>query len=163
MRTLKTWLIFFCLSLPLFADASLPFKETRYIYAIDKTLILEGFITFTEHNIIIEYLKPEPKVLTYFEEQLSIQDQNGYQMIDIQKNPMLSYFFMIIKAIHENNTVLIDSFFEQHKEGNTLKLIPKDTVANVLEDVQVVYQKNALKSLHVKVKNGDRIGIEIME
>lgn len=44
----------------------------------------EGFITFGEHNIMIEYNKPESKVLTYFEDTLTIQDQSGYTTVNVQ-------------------------------------------------------------------------------
>jgi hypothetical protein len=144
----------------LFADSS-SFQETRYLYALDKNVTLEGFITFGEQNIIIEYVKPESKVLTYFEEKLSIQDQNGYKVIDAQSMPSMNYFFMIIKAVHDENSVLLNSFFETKTEGDETLLTPKGVAAEVLEEVRITRQATKLKSLHVKIKNGDRITIEI--
>lgn len=137
------------------------FQEIRYLYALDKNVTLEGFITFGEQNIIIEYTQPESKVLTYFEEKLTIQDQNGYKMIDAQSMPSLNYFFMVIKAVHEQNNALLDSFFDAHTKGDETLLSPKGVAAEVLEEVRITRQTGALKSLHVKMKNGDRIGIEI--
>lgn len=145
----------------LFANDASTFKETRYLYALDKTIELEGFITFGEQNIIIEYAKPESKVLTYFEEKLTIQDQNGYKVIDTQRMPSMNYFFMIIKAVHDENNVLLNSFFEAKTEGEETLLSPKGVVAEVLEEVRITRQATKLKSLHVKIKNGDRITIEI--
>lgn len=149
-----------CTTLFLFADAS-GFKETRYMYALDKNITLEGFITFGEQNINIEYTKPESKVLTYFEEKLTIQDQNGYKVIDAQSMPSLNYFFMIIKAVHDENSVLLNSFFDAKTEGDETLLSPKGVAAEVLEEVRIIRQARELKSLHVKIKNGDRITIEI--
>ena len=140
---------------------SASFKETRYLYALDKNVTLEGFITFGEQNIIIEYVTPESKVLTYFEEKLTIQDANGYQVVDAQRMPSLNYFFMIIKAVHEQNNALLDSFFEATTKGDETLLLPKGVAAEVLEEVRITKQTGALKSLHVRIKNGDRIGIEI--
>jgi len=156
-------LIVLCLLslLHLFANDAAAFKETRYLYALDKTITLEGFITFGEQNIIIEYVKPESKVLTYFEEKLTIQDQNGYNVIDAQSMPSMNYFFMIIKAVHEENSVLLDSFFEAKIEGEETLLSPKGVAAEVLEEVRITRHATKLKSLHVKIKNGDRITIEI--
>jgi len=147
--------------LSLFANDSAAFTETRYLYALDKTITLEGFITFGEQNIIIEYVKPDSKVLTYFEERLSIQDQNGYNVIDAQSMPSMNYFFMIIKAVHDENSVLLDSFFEAKIEGEETLLIPKGVAAEVLEEVRISRHATKLQSLHVKIKNGDRITIEI--
>ena len=156
-------LIVLCLLslLHLFANDAAAFKETRYLYALDKTITLEGFITFGEQNIIIEYVKPESKVLTYFEEKLTIQDQNGYNVIDAQSMPSMNYFFMIIKAVHEENSVLLDSFFEAKTQGDETLLSPKGVAAEVLEEVRITRQATKLQSLHVKIKNGDRITIEI--
>ena len=147
--------------LSLFANDASSFKETRYLYALDKNITLEGFITFGEQNIIIEYTKPESKVLTYFEEKLTIQDQNGYQIVDAQSMPSMNYFFLIIKAVHDENSVLLDSFFEAKTEGDETLLSPKGVAAEVLEEVRIIRQEKKLKSLHVKIKNGDRITIEI--
>lgn len=145
----------------LFANDASTFKETRYLYALDKNITLEGFITFGEQNIIIEYVKPESKVLTYFEEKLTIQDQNGYKVIDAQSMPSMNYFFMIIKAVHDENSVLLDSFFDAKTKDDETLLIPKGVAAEVLEEVRIIRQEKKLKSLHVKIKNGDRITIEI--
>lgn len=145
----------------LFANDASTFKETRYLYALDKTIELEGFITFGEQNIVIEYVKPESKVLTYFEEKLTIQDQNGYNVIDAQSMPSMNYFFLIIKAVHDENSLLLDSFFEATTKGDETLLSPKGVAAEVLEEVRITRQATKLKSLHVKIKNGDRITIEI--
>ena len=147
--------------LHLFANDASTFKETRYLYALDKTIELEGFITFGEQNIVIEYVKPESKVLTYFEEKLTIQDQNGYNVIDAQSMPSMNYFFLIIKAVHDENSVLLDSFFETTTKGDETLLSPTGVAAEVLEEVRITRQVTKLKSLHVKIKNGDRITIEI--
>ena len=160
---MKAFALYLFCSLLLFGATFSNFKETRYLYALDKNITLEGFITFGEQNIIIEYVKPESKVLTYFEEKLTIQDQNGYNVIDAQSMPSLNYFFMIIKAVHDENSVLLDSFFDAKTKDNETLLIPKGVAAEVLEEVRIVRQAKKLKSLQVKIKNGDRITIEILD
>ncbi|MDD3324023.1 MAG: hypothetical protein PHN38_02735 [Sulfurospirillaceae bacterium] len=152
-------LLFFALTL----FAQNPFKETRYIYAIDKTLLLEGYITFGEQNVIIEYTKPQPKVLTYFEGGLSIQDENGYTATQLNANSAMNYFFMIIKAIEENNDALLESFFTSKTDAQTTILEPKDTASQMVQEVKITKNGNKLKSLHVELKNGDRITIETVD
>ncbi len=158
-------IIVLCLALllSLFANDASNFKETRYLYALDKNITLEGFITFGEQNIVIEYVKPESKVLTYFEEKLTIQDQNGYKVIDAQSMPSVNYFFMIIKAVHDENTLLLDTFFDAKTDGEETRLSPKGVAAEVLEEVRIIRHDKKLHSLHVKIKNGDRITIEVMD
>ena len=163
MINLKVFFALIFFSFSLFANSPVQFKETRYIYAIDKNIFFEGFITFGKENIIIEYIKPEQKVLTYFEEKLSIQDQNGYQIIDTFSAPTIKYFFMIIKAINEENNVLLDSYFDQVLKDATIILIPKGIAAEVLNEVILKKNGKKLEYLHVKIKNGDRITIEIVD
>jgi len=158
---MKMIILYLASILSLFANDAAAFKETRYLYALDKTITMEGFIRFGEQNIVIEYVKPESKVLTYFEEKLTIQDQNGYKVIDAQSMPSMNYFFLIIKAVHDENNVLLDSFFDAKIEGDETLLSPKGVAAEVLEEVRISRQGKKLKSLHVKIKNGDRITIEI--
>ena len=156
-------LLLFFMPFVLFGADSSNFKETRYIYALDKNIVFEGVITFGEQNINIEYIKPEPKVLTYFEEKLTIQDQNGYKVVDGQSMPSMNYFFMIIRAVHDQNSILLDSFFDATTKGNETLLSPKGVAAEVLEEVRILRQDKELKALNVKIKNGDRISIEIMD
>lgn len=163
MFTLRIFFFLFVLSGALFANTPSQFKETRYSYALDKNISFEGFITFGEQNIVIEYIKPEAKVLTYFEEKLSIQDQNGFKMVDTTSTPAIHYFFMIIKAIHDENSVLMDSFFDQKIEGKEAILTPKGVTAEILMEVRIKRNGKKLESLHVKIKNGDRITIEIVD
>jgi len=56
---------------------------------------------------------------------------------------------------------LLDSFFEATTKGDETLLSPKGVAAEVLEEVRITRQATKLKSLHVKIKNGDRITIEI--
>ncbi len=161
---MKNIIVLVLLLCTFFANASSTFKETRYVYALDKNISFEGFITFGEHNIMIEYNKPESKVLTYFEDTLTIQDQSGYTTVNVQSMPSLSYFFMIIKAVHDENTLLLDSFFDTTVTNeNQTHLAPKGVTAEILESVSIKRRSRELKALHVKIKNGDRISIEIMD
>jgi hypothetical protein len=146
-----------------FADASSHFQETRYVYALDKNLTLEGYISFREQSILLEYVKPENKLLTYYEGNLSIQDAQGYRTIDTAQMPSLRYLFTVIKAVHDEDQSLLEHFFDASKHGDTLHLTPKGAVQELLESIDVVTKKAVLKSLHVRMKNGDRILIEIQD
>jgi hypothetical protein len=68
---------------------------------------------------------------------------------------------MIIKAVHDENSVLLDSFFDAKTKDDETLLSPKGVAAEVLEEVRITRHAKKLQSLHVKIKNGDRITIEI--
>ena len=70
---------------------------------------------------------------------------------------------MILKAVHEQNTLLLERFFDATTHENQTTLLPKEAVANLLEEVIITYQNKHLHSLHVKMKNKDRIEIEILD
>lgn len=158
MKTMVVLLLFLC---SLLASASSGFKETRYLYALDKNISLEGYITFGAQNIVIEYVKPESKVLTYFEEKLTIQGQNGYTMVDAQA--LFKLFFYDYQSGAWWKQPFIEFFFDTTTKGNQTLLSPKGITAEVLEEVHIERHNKQLKALHVKIKNGDRISIEIVD
>ena len=150
-------------TLSLFASSGSHFKETRYLYALNKSIELDGYITFGDYNIMIEYVKPTYKVLTYFEEKLTIQDDNGFQSIEAQKMPSINYFFMIVKAVHDDNMTLIDTFFTSQTTNTLTTLTPIGVAAEVLEKASIKKDGTGLRFLEVSLKNGDRISIEILD
>lgn len=139
------------------------FHETRYSDGLARTFSLEGLITFNDQQTIIEYVKPQTKMLVYFEGMLSLQDEHGYRMIDRASAPSAHYFFMLIRALHEDDKAQLEAFFTWEEAGKKVHLVPKNPVDEVLENVDVVYKKEGLKSLHVRMKNKDWIRIEILD
>ena len=139
------------------------FVESRYIDAFERELKLEGFISFVGEQIVIEYIKPKERVIVYFNDMVSSQDANGYEMVDFAKSPSIYYLFMLIKALHVQDKNSLDSFFEWVQNGDIAELLPKDVASGVVEKASVLYENSALKYIHVELKNSDRIKIEIVK
>lgn len=157
----KCILIFLFVQSFLFAESTFHFKEKRYLYALDQNISLEGDITFRESSILLEYSQPESKLLTFFDRNLSIQDAQGYRIINITTTPMVHYFFLVLQAIHEKNQALIQTFFDLQKTGEIQRLMPKDIAKEVIEEITVTMHQDQIQSFQVNIKNGDRIYIEI--
>jgi hypothetical protein len=139
------------------------FLETRYRDALEKSFELEGAITFNDEQIVLEYFKPDEKVIVYFEGAVSLQDSGGYQSIDFETSPSIHYFFMLIEALHVKEKERLEAFFEWQDLGEEIHLVPREVVRDVIGGVKVLYKDEALKSLHVTLENGDWIRIEIIE
>lgn len=142
---------------------SFSFLETRYSDALEKSFELEGVITFNGEQIILEYIKPQEKVIVYFEGAISLQDSNGYQIINFETSPSIHYFFILIKALHVKDKEQLEAFFEWREFDNEILLLPKDVTQNIIRNVKVLYKNDMLESLHVSLKNSDWIRIEIIE
>ena len=139
------------------------FVENRYIDAFEREFKLDGFISFNNEQIVIEYVKPKERVIVYFNDMVSSQDANGYEIVDFATSPSIHYLFMLIKALHTQDKNVLAGFFEWVQNENMVELLPKDIAGGVIERVSVVYENEMLKSIHVELKNNDRIKIEIVE
>lgn len=162
MKKVLFILIVFCNIV--FASNSSKFSEIRYVNALDKTFTLSGNISFSENDIKIEYLHPQPRIITYQDELLIIKENNSTKTVEINSQPVMGYFFMIIRAIYDDNYILLDSFFdiEEVELGHT-KLIPKDLSAQYLEDIVFYKDERNLKLLKIVTTSQDRIEIEVFD
>ena len=139
---IKFFLIFL-LGCSLFASES--FKETRYIYSVDKEIHYEGEITFAQDSIKIEYTKPTHQIIEYLSE-----DENAQK----------KYFYLIVKSIHDDNSVLLNDFFTESTDGKATTLLPKELIGDFIKKVRFKKDKNSLDFLQIYMKNEDWIKIE---
>ncbi|MEW6551509.1 MAG: hypothetical protein AB1389_05185 [Campylobacterota bacterium] len=158
------FLLGFMLSwLCLFAQDSVSkFSETRYINAINKTINLRGEIAFSTNSIKIDYIEPKQSII-YENEVLHITNEKGNKSININSEPIMGYFFMIIKAIHDNDYVLIESYFDMKQTDLSTKLIPKDIAKKYIEEITFTKTNTVLQSLRVITTKKDRIEIEVID
>lgn len=133
------------LGFSLFASES--FKETRYIYSIDKEIYYEGEITFAKESIKIEYTKPTHQSIEYFSE---------------DKNAQKKYFYLILKSIHDEDTVLLNDFFIESEDGNVTTLLPKELIGDYIKQVRFKKDENTIEFLQIYMKNDDWIKIETL-
>ena len=77
--------------------------------------------------------------------------------------PSINYFFMIVKAVHDDNMTLIDTFFTSQTTNTLTTLTPIGVAAEVLEKASIKKDGTGLRFLEVSLKNGDRISIEILD
>lgn len=156
------WLFLLFATLSIEAE-DLAFNETRYINALDKTLTLSGNISFSDERIKILYKEPQEKTIIYQDEMLTIIDGKNLKTISINSEPVMGYFFMVIKAIHDENYVFLDTFFTTEHFDTYTKLTPKETVAKYLHEILFYKNKKNLKFLKMLTTAQDRIEIEVLD
>lgn len=138
------------------------FIETRYINAINKTINLNGDIAFGTNHIKIDYSELKQSIV-YEDEVLHITNEKGKKSININSEPVMGYFFMIIKAIHDDDYVLLDSYFDMKQTDLSTKLIPKDIAKKYIEEITFTKHNSALQFLRVVTTKKDRIEIEVID
>lgn len=156
------WVFLLFVAISLKAE-SLAFNETRYINALDKTLTLSGIISFDNESIKITYKEPQQKTILYRDEILTIDDGKNSKTISITSEPVMGYFFMVIKAIHDENHTLLDTFFTTEYFDTYTKLTPKELVAKYVQEVLFYKNKENLKFLKMVATSQDRIEIEVLD
>ena len=137
--------LLFLLLLSLNADEK--FKESRYIYAIEKQIHYEGAISFTEDLIEITYEKPKKENISY-----SRDDTLAYKR----------YFFTLLKAIYSEDETLLEEFFEIQKESQKTILLPKERAQDYIKKVEFKKSKKGLDFLKIMMQNSDWILIETL-
>ncbi len=133
------------LFLALHVNAGELFKESRYIYAIDKTLEYEGEITFKKSSVEIAYTKPKEEKIIYLED-----DENR------QKRA----YFMILKAIYSEDITLLKEFFEMKEEESKTLLLPFGVLGDYMRQVEFKKVGRDLEYLKIQMQNEDWIEIE---
>ncbi|WP_024954798.1 hypothetical protein [Sulfurospirillum arcachonense] len=140
-------ILFILLLLVLHVNANESFKETRYIYAIDKKIEFQGSITFLEKSIDIVYTKPKEEKVTYLKEDENLQRKT---------------FYMILQAIHSSNEALLNEYFEIKKIQTKEVLTPVGILRDYIREVEYKKEENILEFIKIQMQNDDWILIETL-
>lgn len=144
--------------------ASGEFTEKRYIYALNKTIILKGTIFMADDSTIVRYTSPEKKVLTQFGKTLTIEDVESKtsQVIDLSKRIDMSLYFSFMRSIHNKDFTGLKTYFMINKEGNIYHLSPKSDVKRAILKIDITMKNDELKRMVIYFVNEDVIEIETL-
>ena len=134
------------------------FKEERYLYALDKRVIRKGTIRSSREGLEILYDK-DGQSLLYHNDTLIITEGKQRKTVDLDHDPVMKIFFVLLNAIFHDDTGRLGRFFTiQSRDGERI-LSPKKPISAKL--IKVIYRKRKrLDYLRIYLKNGDRISIE---
>jgi len=136
------------------------FSETRYSYAFDKSITLQGEISFELNSLEIKY-KNSDRIIIYKDSVLSIKENDIILEIDDMQIQRLGLLFEIILLVYFDDTTLLEDKFEIQKNQNEVLLIPKEEMSRIIEKIILLKSQNNLKELRVFLKNSDNIKISI--
>ena len=141
-------------------SSSFNFSETRYSYAFDKSVALQGKIDFEVNALRIKY-ENNDRTIIYENSILSIKDGETDLELDYMQSQRLSSFFEILLLVNANDTKLLEEKFEIIKDKNKIVLNPKDELGEHIKNIHLVKSNTQLKELKLFLKNGDNIKISI--
>lgn len=150
--------IFFLWTFTLLLSDTIHFRENRYIYALDKTVVKTGVIASSKDSLTIAYDKSGQKLL-YDGESLTIANHKGTKVIDLNKDIVTKLFFVLLQAIFHDDKKQLKQFFTIESRGSQRILYPRELASGHI--TKIIYKKsNKLDYLHIYLKNQDRISIE---
>ena len=161
---MKIFLALFIFSLSLFAD-SFSFKESRYIYSIDKTIEMEGKITFKSNGMYIDYSKPEVRHIRYNSKAMDVVNSEGkiIQHIDLNEEPMMKVYMEFLERLYRGDFDALSDDFKVQKTETTVILTPIPPVDKVVTSVLVHKNSKGLQQIKTKMSSGDEITIHIAQ
>ena len=131
-------LLMILIQVSLYAN-TLHFKEERYIHSIDTSFYKKGVITFEENKIITSYSNSND-TLIYTTDTLTIKNSQETKKVDLTKNMQIKIFFLLLKAIYENDLIILEQFFTIAQEDTTYILTPKASISSYISTIS--YKKN---------------------
>ncbi len=139
---------------------SFNFTELRYRDAIERSIELQGEISFLEDGLNIYY----PKKLKNLEYKNGVliysENSKEIELNDIQSAQITRYFDILI-LLHNGDESSLEEMFEvSHDFGGTM-LKPKGSIKNYIDSIELFKEKKALKYVKLFLKNSDYITITI--
>lgn len=136
------------------------FTEIRYSDAIDKSIHLDGIISFDDESLEILYEKSD-KRLVYEDEEMSMHMGDEEISLETSEVIKIAQYFEIIILLYEGDNNKLQENFTIKTEGETTLLFPKDEMNNYIGKIKLVHEKENLKSLKLYLTNDDTIKISI--
>lgn len=156
---MRFFLISLIFSTVLFSS-SFNFSETRYSYAFDNSITLQGQIDFEVNSLIIKY-ENNNKTISYKDSILKIKDNETILELDHMQTQRLSLFFEILLLVNSNDIKLLEEKFKIIKDNNIIVLNPKNELREHIKNIHLLKSKTQLKELKLFLKNSDNIKISI--
>lgn len=152
------FLTLYCISL---MSTPIKFKESRYIEATGKTMILKGDIDFVKDSITVRYSSPAKKTLIVVGNTLTVENADGSkETLELSKNKQFSFYFSIFRHINEKNTDAFKDFFEVIKTRDWYKMSPKGELKKNIVAITVKTETDKPKNIKIELINGDKIEID---
>ena len=161
---MKIVALLFLTLLTLFAG-SYNFDETRYIYSIDKTLEMQGKITFDEKGMRIDYSAPEVRHIIYDGLSMKVvgSDAKVLQEVDLNEQPMMKVYMDFIHKLYRGDYEALSENFSIKQTQTVVMLTPIPPIDKIITSVIVHKKAKGLSQIKTKMSNGDTITLHITQ
>lgn len=143
----------------LFSD-SFYFTEERYSDALERSIKLNGEITFEKESLHIRYTKSDREIL-YKNSLLTLKEGGKTVELGDVESGRISQYFEILLLLHGKDETILGKKFDVQKKDQYTILVPKDYMRNFLEMIKIKKSKQILKEVELFFKNNDTIIISI--
>jgi hypothetical protein len=160
---IKPIIILAALTLGLFAKGE--FTETRYIYALNKTTIINGSMSVNGDKTVVKYTSPIKKILTQQGNRLTIEDLNAKtaQTVDLTKRMDMNLYFSFMRAVNNKDIESLNTHFNIAKNNKSYILLPKGNVKKAINKIEILTNKKSdMELMTIYFKNRDTIEIETL-
>ena len=140
--------------------ASIEFKETRYMAALDFDKERYGLLDITDELLILKYKKPNIETITYSKEKIIIQNKDNTKEYTFEEYPKAKYMGLILRSIINKNYNLLDNMFKVSKENNSIFLTSLPIISNMVEYIEIKENVKSKRVIILFMTNSDRITIE---
>ena len=138
----------------IFSNASsINFQEEKYIEVIDNTVFKKGTLDFKENEITLKY-KNSNRILIYKDDNLTIQNGEDIQSINLNKQIALKMVFLLIESINTNDLKTLEEHFNIYEKKKVITLEPKSSLKSYITYVEYKKDKK-LDFLTIKMTNGN--------
>jgi len=156
---IKFMIISLLLFTALFAS-SYNFHEIRYSDALDKSMTLEGEITFKKDGLAIKY-KESNRALNYEDSELEYFEDGELLEIDEEEAMKIAEYFEIIILLYSGDEDALNAAFEVTKEGSLSFLIPLGEMRHHISKIKLKRGDERLRMIQLFLSNSDNITISI--
>ena len=158
-------LVLFLLSIVTLFAGSYHFNEKRYVYSVDKTIEMQGKITFDDKGMQIDYTMPEVRHIVYDGLSMEIINVNDevVQHIDLNEQPMMKVYLDFIHKLYRGDYEALSENFKVQKTQTVIILTPIAPVDKVVTSVLVHQTPKGLQQITTEMSNGDKITLHITQ
>ncbi len=141
------------------------FKETRYVYSIDKTLQMQGRITFDDKGMRIDYTEPDIRTIIYDGLSMNVVDRDGnvLQHVELNEEPMMKVYMDFIYKLYRSDYAALRENFTINESITVVMLTPIAPIDKVIKSVVVRRNAKGLQEILTRMSNGDEITLHIAQ
>lgn len=136
------------------------FTELRYSDAINRSIQLEGKISFNIDGLNISYPQSAREIDYKNDTLIYYEDDKEVSLPEMQVSKMKQYFD-ILCLLHNGDESELEGMFEIKNKSNTKILKPLGAIKNYINLIELRKYDNELKYIKLFLQNNDTISINI--